>query len=482
MSSSNATGSVLLAGQQSASTLLHAVLADAVQVFPQALARARLPDRPEAFRATYPEALTRFEAVRAASGERQAIARHLAASLQRGLVLEDEEGIRPLDVALREPAAPLPLQTWSDGGTPGWRPSVVYRGARWEAPRLSELGTELVGRGVVTPAAGAALAWVGEHLLDDGALSLAGRRIVVLGGGAEMAPTRFWVEAGAEVLWLDRVPPPQDWLTSGRMAGRLHWPRDNVDLLARPQEVLATILAFAGGEAVDLGLYAYAPGQARELRLTGTMNALVNALPPALVASVTMLVSPTTPVALAAADREAMDARQAARPAWEAALARLGLLGHGAGRIEVEGAAASRSVVAIQGTSYQAAQYLGKVMMAECWADHGAPEAAAPWPFTVSANTAAITRTRSLDHPVFAAAFGGAGAFGVETFTPRQSRRINGLLALHDWLRPERPTPGAIRVHGGIHTLPYPLEPALRVAAAFGFARAPRLLGGLLRR
>ena len=101
-------------------------------------------------------------------------------------------------------------------------------------------------------------------------------------------------------------------------------------------------------------------------------------------------------------------------------------------------------------------------------------------PLRVAANTAAITRTRALDHPVFAAAFGGAGAFGVETFTPRQSRAINGLLAVADWMAPERPVPGGIRVHGGIHTLPFPLEPALRMAATCGFARDPRLLRGLL--
>jgi len=100
----------------------------------------------------------------------------------------------------------------------------------------------------------------------------------------------------------------------------------------------------------------------------------------------------------------------------------------------------------------------------------------------VSANTAAITRTRSMAHPVFAAAFGGAAAFGVETMTPRQSRRINGLLAVHDWLNPVLPRPGQVRVHGGIHTLPYPLEPALKVAAAIGFARSPRLLRGLMTR
>ena len=121
------------------------------------------------------------------------------------------------------------------------------------------------------------------------------------------------------------------------------------------------------------------------------------------------------------------------------------------------------------------------MLTAECWATHG-PPAADKRPLRVSANTAAITRTRSLGHPVFAAAFGGARAFGVETFTPRQSQSVNGLLALKDWLHPDLPEPGMIRVHGGIHTLPYPLEPALRIAAVLGFARSPRLLGSLVRR
>ena len=62
-----------------------------------------------------------------------------------------------------------------------------------------------------------------------------------------------------------------------RLAGRLYWPREKADLLTRPREGLATILAFSAGDPVDLGLYAYAPGHTRELRLTGVMNAIVNA-------------------------------------------------------------------------------------------------------------------------------------------------------------------------------------------------------------
>ena len=170
------------------------------------------------------------------------------------------------------------------------------------------------------------------------------------------------------------------------------------------------------------------------------------------------------------------------RPAWEAGLARLGLLGRGGGCVVVGDGAASRSVVSIQGPSYQAAQYLCKVLAAECWSVGGLPHADRAAPLRVSANTAAITRTRSLNHPVFVAAFDGAGAFGVETFAPGFSCAVSGLLSVRDWLHPEPSAPGAVRVHGGIHTLPYRLDSALRVAAAIGFARSPRLLRGLIRR
>ncbi len=296
-----------------------------------------------------------------------------------------------------------------------------------------------------------------------------------------MAPTRFWLEAGADVLWLDVQPPPQEWFTNESLSGRLFWPEDNVDLLTQPQAVLATLKEFAAGEPLDLCLYAYAPGQAREVRLTACMNALVDALPAAQVASVTMLVSPTTPTGLSSQDLQAMQDRRGRRPMWEALCAKLGLLGRGGGSLVSGQAAVTRTVVAIQGASYQAAQYLGKVLMAETWATSGQLNQPESVPLRVSANTAAITRTRSLAHPVFTAAFGGAAAMAVESMTPRQSRRLNGLLAVRDWLHPDKPVPGEIRVHGGIHTLPYPLGSALRIAAVIGFARAPRLLRGLIR-
>lgn len=483
MSAASNTGSVQLADQQSASTILHGILAQAVTAFPAALTEASLPEDPQIFRKRYADALPRFEAARLASSERTAIARALAAATRRSLLWQGADGAVPLAQALEVAAAPLPLESLEPAADPGWEPQLVYRGERWSAQQIPELGERLMLRHIITPAAADALTWLADEQLDQGTLRLTGRKIVVLGANAEMAPTRAWLEAGAEVLWLDVVPPPSDWLESFRPAGRLCWPREgSADLLTAPQALLATIVEFADGQPVDLGLYAYAPGQAREMRLTGAMNAIVDALPRELIASVTMLVSPTTPTSLTTTDQELVDRRRQSRPAWEAMLAAAGLLGRGGGFEAIADAAATRTVVSIQGASYQAAQYLGKIMTAECWACHGAPDEDAPHPLRVSANSAAITRTRSLNHPVFAAAFGGAGAFGVESFTPRQSRAVNGLLAVRDWLHPETPLPGAIRVHGGLHTLPYPLEPALRVAAAFGFARSPRLLRGLFRR
>ncbi|MEE4361895.1 MAG: hypothetical protein V2I63_10270 [Pseudomonadales bacterium] len=480
-----AGGGVVLPDGRSASALLHETLLDSVRAFPDLFVDAAFPESASLFRSAYPAILPRFEAARVAAPARAAIARRLARVWAGCLQWADDAGRVGLHEALADTVAPLRLKMHAFGGRPGWTPAPVYRGERWSGAQIAGLGAALAERDVITPAAAEALAWVAEHALQGGVLDLSGRRIAVLGANAEMAPTRHWLEAGAEVLWIDIAPPPADWFEGDRrggdaLAGRLHWCPEGADLLTQPREILATLRAFAAEGPLDLGLYAYAPGRARELRLTGVMNALVEALPPESIASVTLLVSPTTPTALDARDLEATAARRARRPAWEAALSAIGLLGRGDGFVRSGDGAATRTVVSIQGASYQAAQYLGKIAVAEAWATHGQVSREAPAPLRVSANTAAITRTRSLDHPVFAAAFGGAGAFGVETFTPRQSRCVNGLLAVADWLVPERPRPGAVRVHGGIHTLPFPLESAMRVAAGFGFARSPRLLRGLL--
>jgi hypothetical protein len=466
-------GSIKIADEKSASALLYDVLGDTIAAFPEELGESDLPPTPGSFRKAYPDWLPQFEALRLASPSRGAIARYATSAVSAQLEWVDASGSMPLGNALMEPTSPLSLSVCGPSEEPGWPADFVYRGERWPAERLIDFAGELAGRSVITPAAERSLTWVDENLLEGGMLRLSGRKIVVLGGGAEMASTRLFLEAGADVLWIDIVPPPSDWSSGNRTAGTLHWPTEGADLLTQPKEILATIIAFANGSPVDVCLYAYAPGQAREIRLTGAMNAMVDALPAELVSTITMLVSPTTPTALEAEDIAMIDNRRENSPFWESMLSSLRILGKEGCCINRAGTATTRTVVSIQGTSYQAAQYLGKVLKAECWANESL--------FRVSANTAAITRTRSIEHPVFAAAFGGAAAFGVETFTPRLSRRVNGLLAISDWLQPERPVQGRVRVHGGIHTLPYPLESALVVAAGLGFIQSPRLLKGLFK-
>ena len=475
------TGSVQIINPQ-ASHCLYDILQHTAEKFPGDFVDAQLPATAHAFRQDYVHSLPRFEAARLASPVSTLIARDLALSLEKKLVYRDASSEQAIHSFLRRPSTPLALTTITGKNTSLWQPAFEDKGVLHHD--IAKLGAVLTNRNVITPSAADALGWLQQHFVGKG-VSLAGRKIAVLGAAAEMAPTEQLLKTGTQVLWVDRVAPPAALSSPADINGSLSYHPAGIDLLTQPKETLATLIAFANGEPLDLCLYAYAPGQGREMRLTGIMNALVNSLPPQLIGSVTLLVSPTTPTRLGKVDIAAMSKRLETRPAWESALSAIGLLGKQSGKVTVNSASVTNTVVSIQGASYQAAQYLAKTIMADCWANHGNPHDAVTTnntlPIRVSANTAAITQTRSLDHPVFDAAFGGAAAMQVETFTPNQSRVLSGLLAIHDWLQPAYPALGQIRVHGGIHTLPYPLELALRPAAAIGFGRRPKLLAGLLR-
>ncbi len=458
---------VQLRDGQSASNLFHTILWQTTQKISDLENHVNLTGDVQQFKRHYVELLPQFEAVRLSATGPASIASELFQTFLNELVFHDADGTRPLSVHLATTTEPAKLKTVSGTASDPWQFRLDYQGQSWQT--LKALSDHLVSLRVINSAAGEALAWIQDQALEQGQLDLSDRKVVVIGAGAEMASTRLFLEAGADVLWLDMVAPSPD-LLSGEFAGSLTWSDEPLDLLLEPAKVLATILEYGEGNPLDVCLYAYAPGQARELRLAGSMSALVEAIPDPLIKSITMLVSPTTTSRLSAEEVRDIEVRKNTAPLWEKSLGTLGLMGK-PGVASYRNASVTRTLVNIQGASYQAAQYLGKLMPAEAWYARG---------LRVSANTAAITQTRSLDHPVFDAAFGGARALQVETFTPLQSQTINGLLTVHDWLIAERSVPGRIRVHGGIHSLPYPLDKALRIAAAIGFARAPRLLKGLL--
>jgi hypothetical protein len=298
------------------------------------------------------------------------------------------------------------------------------------------------------------------------------------------------LEGGADVLWIDIAPPSEDLLGSTDLRGAVYWVPEGSNLLTEPTRIRATIEAFADGSAVDIGLYGYAPGKTREWRLTAAMNAIVDALPLDLVRTITMLVSPTTCGVLTNADVEGEQRRREQRPGWQSFLERIGVFGRGLGHAQAGDVCTNRGIVPIQGASYAAAQYLGKLIAAEVWASGDARR-------HVSSNTAGISRTVSMSHPVFDAAFAGAAVFGVDTYEPATTATLNGLLAIRDWLDPTAPANPAAehptskdlaialtstRIHGGVYQLPYPLDRALRVAAAIGAAKDPRRIGPMIRR
>jgi hypothetical protein len=296
------------------------------------------------------------------------------------------------------------------------------------------------------------------------------------------------------VLWIDLNDPSHLLASAEGLSGSLVRPAGAANLLEQPSEIAAAIRSFADAHGpVNLGMFAYASGSSREWRLGAAMNAIATHLAPELVRSVSMLVSPTTTATL---QPECLHAAQQGllRPArWKSALSRAGLLS-APGHHAVNGVAIARATVSIQGLSYQAAQYISKLLAAETLAVYGNDlDATEPKPLTVSANVAGITRTRSLAHPLFQAAFIGAPAFGVRIFDPPTTRALSGLLIMHDLLNPAAAGAAAQQfegarekaarlfsqqVHGGIYSLPYVLEHAIRIAAVIGMGKKPSVLLG----
>jgi hypothetical protein len=263
------------------------------------------------------------------------------------------------------------------------------------------------------------------------------------------------------------------------------------NLLERPREIAAAIEQLATEGPVHIGMFAYAGGASQEWRLGAAMNAITASLEPALVRSVSLLVSPTTASVLLPDSSRAEGVRRAAAPGWQRLLAAAGAL-RAPGHYHEHGQNVALATVSIQGLSYQAAQYISKIAAAETYAVYGTGlhEGGAAAPLTVSANVAGITRTRSLAHPLFEAAFAGAHHFGVRIFDAPTTRALSGLLILHDLLNPAAPgapLPGGDpreraarlhtqQIHGGIYGLPYALEGVIRAAALAGLSRNPALL------
>ena len=252
MSEGQSPGSVELADNRSASTLLFDLVKGAVEHFPQGFAGFEIQGDAAAFRKTYSKLLPQFEAARLASAQRYEIASYLVDQLNEQIVWQADNKTQPLRQMLQNPVAPLPLHKHDFAGSPGWRPGFVYRGQRWGAAQFGELAAQLVQRHVITTAAGEALTWVGQDLLSDGALNLQGRKIAVMGAGRilQVGDPATVYDQPQEIAVAKAIgTPAMNWLAADTVDG---WIRLNDPTLAMSGTV--RVDADASCDGVILGV------------------------------------------------------------------------------------------------------------------------------------------------------------------------------------------------------------------------------------
>jgi len=483
---------VALPDGHTGSSFLHFLLLDASATFPEVLGGAALSPSASVFKKRFANDLVRFEAARAASDQRVAIARHMRAQAEAAMRLIEADGAIPLTQAVAQDR-PAPALVVHQTEGPGRLRPAISLGEEWVGgERLIDWLREARDHHHLTGAAHERLVGlIARTRAEGGGIDLKGQRFALMGAGAELAPTAMLLAAGADVLWIDVKAPPSELLQAPDLGGRLFVPPEPSDLLADPASVVAAIRAFAQGEPVHLGMYAYAGGEGQEWRLTASMNAIAGVLGPALVASIALLISPTTAITAVAEDSAAAAERRDRASLWKRALRRVGPLRDG-GSACADGRVGS-VIVPLQGASYQAAQYVGKVLAAESFAVHG-PTGDGETPTVVSANVAPITNTRSLVHPLFQAGFLGAPMWDVLISPSPLTRTLNGLLMIADLTDPLREQALAglsaaeraravlsEQIHGGVFAQPYGMYGEIQVAAVIGLLRRPSLLLALAR-
>lgn len=479
-------------GRRSTTATGRAIWADAVRGVDPALA-ARLEAQGD-WRTGYLRAVVDVTAAGTRSPETSLeTARAGLASVAQRLRFTRDGSVASLAEALRDGAGP-PLATGTVRGG-GERVRELVLPCRGEALRGDALRRRLdtwVARGTIEPSCGQAL----HAVLDNPSwLDLSDRAFALLGAGAQMGPYDALLGWGASVAAVD-VPGGRGWeallRTARSGAGTVVVPllpgerevgRATVgaDLLRATPEVAQWLTGVLDGLPLTVGSYAYADGAAHVL-LAAAGDAVVERLTGVRAEmSYAELATPTDAYAVPASVVD--DARgRWSRRGWRA-VAQAPLRAAGRGRLYApsydvtvtreDGAqvGVADALVAQQGPNYSLAKRIQR------WRAAVAQDAGV----RVSANVAPATQTASvLSNRVLAAAYAGAGRFGVEVFAPDTSRMLMAALLVHD-LRADAPPPphpddllvqGA--AHSGLWRMAYSPRSVLGIAAVTGLASVRR--------
>lgn len=478
-------------GRRSTTTTTKGVLADSVRGVDAALAE-RI-DGCREWRKDYVDLVHAVTAASAGSAEGAArIAADGLASMRRRMVLVDPSGTEvPLDGARPTmPAGAAPFGTETVRGTAA--PETTLRvplGERvLEGEELRGQLASWVDRQLVEPSFATA---VGEVIDHPEWLTLPGRRVLLVGAGAEMGPLETLLSWGADVMAID-LPRSRAWRhkkgLATRGAGTLTFPVDGsgdsgADVVHQPGQVLEWIRRERGDDPLAVGMHAYADSGVH-VRVSAAMDLLMDELTADDArTALGWLATPTdafvVPPEVVAAARARWDARGLALTSVQAPAR---VLGRGrlfapAYRDAHEGRPGIADVlVPQQGPNYAIAKRLQR------WRGVAAEGAGQ----RVSFNVAPATWTRSVTkNPVLGAAYGGAHHFGVEVFRPETVRPLMAALLVRDLVReaPVRSHPEELfsegAAHGGLWRVGYDPKTVLGVAAATGL---PGSVGRRLRR
>jgi hypothetical protein len=459
-------------GRRSTTATTRAILADAAGAADPALA-ARI-GACEDWRGGYAPLLRELTTLAAEPHQARAIARAGVDSMRRRLVLGSGGEEVALTDALAADAAGPGSGEIRGTGAPAGRLEVPYEGRTLHGGALREQLQLWVDRGIVEPSFADAVALVSEH---PEWLSLPGRTVAVIGAGSEIGPFGPLCSWGADLLAID-VPDAAVWGRVQEIArhggGRVRMPvaqdgTAGVDVVADLPGAHAWLAQAvrAGDGSPVLGMYAYADGGAHVL-LSGAFDALAVRLAEAEPSTaLAYLGTPTdayvVPTVTAERARAAYDARRGRR------LAQAPLKLASGGRLYrpayADPVPVADALIEQQGPNYAIAKRLQR-WRGICAADAGQP---------VSFNVAPATWTRSVTkNRLLAAAYAGAGLFGIEIFEPATTRMLMAALLVHDL----NTQPASERApeelfsdgaaHGGLWTAAYEPRSALVLAALAG--------------
>ena len=418
-------------------------------------------------------------------------------SLHDRFVFVDGEDEVPLDRAIATGSGDgiSTVEIAGEGGAADTELSVPYKGVRLRGDALHRQLDAWVDAGAAEPSFAESIRSVMAH---SDWLDLSDQTFVVLGAGAEMGPLHSLSRWGATVVPVD-LDRPDAWR---RILGTVR--QGNGRALIPVREPVAagadddTITAAAGVNLITampqvaqwlqgldgpltLGNYVYADG-ATHVRVSMAVDAITqHLLTKRGDVSLAVLATPTDVFAV---PRETVDwSRNAYQTQRLPGVVRAATRTMTRGRLFAPNYSKTLQIsdgldvgiadclVKQQGPNYALAKRLQR-WRASVARDQGV---------VTSINVAPPTRTKSvLKNRVLAAAYAGAGKFGVEVFDPSTSNTLMAAMLVHDLRNPKSPAqPGTVlehphelfwggAIHGGLWRNPFAARSVLGLAVVLG--------------